>query len=239
MDSTTISDRLEAGLSLERPAVALAFVDGFPESIPLFSGAPPSACSFWRAAETGTFYAPATSHRNCPLGAMVMGFALEKPLQEALSDSVDEMLDASYISADEVERIPTVTEDSAGIVYGPLREIPLEPDVVLLWLTPATAMLFGEAGGNLTWSESPGRVFGRPACAAIPAALQSGRPELSLGCVGMRTFTEVRGDQMLGVLPGAVVGPFVEELEKTLAANAHMAGAYQARRSAGGEEPVS
>ncbi len=230
MDATTVSERLEAGLSLQAPAVALAFVDGPPESVPVFSGAPPSACSFWRAAETSTFYAPAASHRNCPVGAMVMGFALEKPLQEALSNSVDEMLDASYVSAEEMERIPTVTENSAGIVYGPLRELQLEPDVVLLWLTPATAMLFGEAGGNVAWSESPRRLFGRPACAAIPAALQSRRPELSLGCVGMRTYTEVSEDQMLGVLPGAVVNAFVEELEKTLDANRHMAGVYRARK---------
>lgn len=231
MDLNRAADRVEDILGLQSPAIALAFVDRPPDAVDEFDGTAPSACSFWRSAETATFYAPARGHGNCPVGAMVMGFdSIE--LGEALSESVEKMIGSSYLSPEEPANIPTVARDSAGIVYGPLREFPTEPDVVLMWLSPAQAMLFGEAGGNVAWSDSSTSVHGRPACAALPLALNSLSPELSLGCIGMRTYTEVSDDRLLGVLPGVLVGSFAESLQDTKDANRHMAAHYQERKRA-------
>lgn len=231
MDLNYTADALEDILGLQAPPIALAFVDAPPSGVDLFTEAAPSACSFWRAAEKATFYAPAQSHGNCAVGAMVMGFA-STDLGEALSDSVEKMVGSSYLSADEPANIPSVATDSAGIVYGTLRDFPLEPDVVLVWLSPAQAMLFGEGGGNVAWSDSSTGVLGRPACAALPLALSTHSPQLSLGCIGMRTFTEVSDDRLLGVLPGAVAASFAESLRNAAAANGRMAAYYQERKRA-------
>ncbi|MDQ3767633.1 MAG: DUF169 domain-containing protein [Actinomycetota bacterium] len=231
MDLNHAAERVEDILGLQSPAIALAFVDRPPDAVDEFDGAAPSACGFWRLAETATFYAPAQSHGNCAVGAMVMGFdSIE--LGEALSESVEKMIGSSYLSPEEPANIPSIARDSAGIVYGPLPEFPLEPDVVLMWLSPAQAMLFGEAGGNVAWSDSSTGVVGRPACAALPLAMESARSQLSLGCIGMRTFTEVSDDRLLGVLPGAAVGSFAESLLETKNANARMAVYYQERKRA-------
>jgi uncharacterized protein (DUF169 family) len=222
-------DVIEDILGLQSPPVALAFVEAPPDAVELRAEPAPSACAFWRAAETRTFYVQAQSHGNCPVGAMVMGFdSIQLP--GALSESVESMVSASYLSSEEPASIPTVAKESAGIVYGPLREFPLDPDVILMWLSPAQAMFFGEAGGNVAWSDSSTGVLGRPACAAIPLAMNDVRSELSLGCIGMRTFTEISDDRMLGVLPGTVVHTFVESLRRTKDANDLMATYYQKRK---------
>lgn len=74
----------------------------------------PSACKFWRQAETELFFAPVELHYNCPVGSMVMGFM------------------CGYICAEEPAGIPTVKHAKAGILYGPLSEFRVDSEVVLL-----------------------------------------------------------------------------------------------------------
>lgn len=229
MDMDQTAGVIEHILGLQAPPVALAFVDVPPDNVELLVDQAPSACSFWRWAATRTFYAPAQSHGNCAVGSMVMGFDSTE-MGEALNESVKKMVGSSYLSPEEPPNIPTVAKDGAGIVYGPLREFPLELDAVLLWLSPSQAMLFGEAGGNVSWSESSTGVLGRPACAAVPLAMNNLRSQLSLGCIGMRTFTEISDDRMLGVLPGAAVQSFAESLQVTSDANDLMSAHYEERK---------
>ena len=124
--------------------------------------------------------------------------------------------------------IPHVGEPHGGIVYGPLADFPLEPDLILLWLSPEQAMLYNEAAGSATWSkEMAPSLFGRPTCAALPAAMEGSRPTMSLGCIGMRTFTGAPADAMVAAIPSADAERFVEALERTAAANALMASFYE------------
>ena len=67
---------LEETLGLQLPPVAMCFVNDRPPDLPVLETKVPSACAVWRLAETDVFYAPASHHFNCPLGAMVMGFDL-------------------------------------------------------------------------------------------------------------------------------------------------------------------
>src|SRR3546814_17974296 len=85
------------------------------------------------------------------------------------------MTECGYIAASEPAHIPVNTQGAKGVLYGPLEDFPLPPDAVLLWLTPAQAMVWSEAAGRAEWGGAPPAIFtGRPACAAIPAALASG-----------------------------------------------------------------
>jgi uncharacterized protein (DUF169 family) len=143
------------------------------------------------------------------------------------------MCDARYLDPAEAAKIPSVGGDSAGIVYGPFGEGPVDPDLVLLWLTPAQMMIFNEAAGTASWTAgAPMGVSGRPGCAALPLALQNDRPQASLGCAGMRTFTEIPDDRMLAVLPGDRVAEFVTALETTVQSNAAMLDFYQGHKAA-------
>jgi len=225
---------LTESLDLESPPIAVAFADA--EQGRAVSGkasAAPSACAFWRNAENGVFFAPAEAHFGCPVGAMVMGFDLPKPVGDELMELVGTMSKCGYIAPDEPGRIPTGKAKPQGIIYGPLAQIPVEPSVVLCWLTPYQAMIWNEASGGAVWqSANPGTAFGRPACAALPASVEAGRPVMSLGCMGMRTFTEIANDRMLAVIPGTKLADFVEALRSMRATNDAMASFYTTRKDA-------
>jgi uncharacterized protein (DUF169 family) len=225
---------LTDSLSLDSPPIALAFADKeSAQAIARHEQSAPSACSFWRNAESGVFYASAEAHFNCPVGAMVMGFDLPKTVSNELMELVGTMGKCGYISPNEPSHIPTNKEKAQGIIYGPLAQFPVEPYVVLCWLTPFQAMIWNEATGGAVWkSDTPGTAFGRPACAALPASAESGRPVLSLGCMGMRTFTEIASDRLLAVIPGSKLSEFAAALQSMRHTNDMMASFYTSRKQA-------
>lgn len=232
MELSQLAERLSTALSLNNPPVGLSFVEGCPDHIPTTEHVTPSACSFWRLAEAGTFYAPADAHFNCPIGSMVMGFPLSESVQNQLGELVNMMCECEYIDPAEAEHIPTHTGHHSGIVYGPLAEHPFTPTVALTWLTPRQAMLCNEAGGSARWSsEASPRVTGRPACAALPLAISGGTPVMSFGCAGMRTFTEVEDERMLVAVPGNELPAFAKAAEASAAANVTMTDFYQQHKA--------
>ncbi len=231
MSNRQTADLLTQKLRLEIAPVALAFVDRAPEGVAAPAAASPSACGFWRQAERGLFFAPAKDHFNCPVGAMVMGFDLPEAVTNELMELVGTLTKCGYITAEEPARIPTnAKRGSAGVLYGPLAQFPATPDAVLIWLKPAQAMILSEATGGATWgNDQPAAVFGRPACAAIPQAESSGRTTLSLGCAGMRTFTQIAPDRLLAVVPGKSLEAFAENVTRLREVNDGMEAFYQDR----------
>ena len=231
MDHATTAQRLSTLLSLRHPPVALAFTDAPPEGVPQASKPVPSSCTFWRQAEQGTFYATAAQHFNCPVGSMVMGFEMPADVSEQLGGLVQMMCDASYLSMEEAAKIPSTGKNSAGILYGPLHDFPADPDVVLMWVNVAQAMLYSEAAGRAAWTSTPMTVSGRPGCAAIPLAMRDNQPGMSLGCAGMRTFTEIGDDETLAAVPGAGLEEFVDALAATVESNKGMRDFYSAHKA--------
>lgn len=227
-----MSDRLTATLGLATKPVALALADTPPAGVRTFEGTVPSACTFWRRAESAVFYATAAQHFGCPVGAMVMGFEMPDDLQAELTTLVGVMVEGGYLGADEAPRIPALPRKSAGVVYGPLQDFPMEPDAIVLWLTPRQAMLLSEASSACRWTDpTPAVTLGRPACAAIPTAVSRGIMTASLGCIGMRTYTEIADDHLLAVVPARAVSQLEEALMDIVEANRAMADFHAARKA--------
>jgi uncharacterized protein (DUF169 family) len=231
MGYADLSATLTSLLSLDDPPVALSFVDGAPDDVGSLGRPVTSACALWREAETGVFYASAAEHFNCPVGAMVMGFSMPDELQKELGGLVQSMCDAKYLTMEEAERIPSVSHSGQGIVYGPLADLPVEPDLVVLWLTPAQAMIFNESAGTANWAGGLGEVSGRPGCAALALAHSQNQARMSLGCMGMRTFTGISDDRVLAALPGESLPAFIEALQTTHDANEQMRQFYEGRKA--------
>src|SRR6516225_768167 len=232
MNYDNIATGISSRLQLASPPVAMSFVEAAPTGMAVFDQEVPSACTFWRKAETEVFYAPAEKHFNCPIGAMTMGFDMPKAVQQDLMDVVEMMCGAGYLSPEEAARIPTVKKKKSGIVYGPLRAFTTDPDLVLMWLTPWQAMIYSEAAGTWRWTEAmPTPASGRPSCAALAVALDKSQSTLSLGCLGMRVFTDVSQDQLLAVLPGSKIEEFARALGSVAAANQTMGDFYQAHKA--------
>lgn len=221
-----IASRLTRVLNLDLPPVALRFVQEKPADVQEVEDGFPSPCSLWRAAESRLFYAPAAKHHGCAVGTMVMGFPVEQ-VSEQLSVVVTAMAECGYLSPDEAASIPTVAKQAVGIVYGPLAELAEAPDAVLIWADAKQLMVLGEAAGSAAWTAEDTVVTGRPGCAVLPRAMNSGAPAMSVGCIGMRTFTRVPDNLMPVAIPGVVIGQFVGRLEQVRSANESMRGIYQ------------
>lgn len=232
MSYADMSATLRQNLNLDFPPIALARAEAQPNGVPGLTSPVPSACALWRRAEQSVFYASARDHFNCPIGAMVMGFSLPEATSNELMDLVGQMCQINYIKPEEVPHIPKFPDTASGIVYGPLASFPLEPDVVLIWTTPVDAMLLQESTGATMWSDNPGGViFGRPGCGALPTAVARGKVTMSLGCAGMRTFTEIPDDQCLVAIPGAKLAAVTDALGEMVAVNAQMKEHYLAKKS--------
>ena len=208
-------------------------VSGVSDSDPVTAGlAPaPSACSFWRRAETARFTADAKSHTNCKVGAHVMGFSLAGEDMQALGELVQTMTGVSYIMPEEVSALPRLPEHKAWH-YTPLAAALAQPELVLIWVEGRQVMLIQEAMGSAHWKSGKGlRTTGRPACGALALAYQHAEAVLSFGCAGMRTFTQIPDHFMLLVLPGETVAGLCRSLEQTTQSNAAVQCVYDKQKT--------
>jgi uncharacterized protein (DUF169 family) len=232
MTNQQLATTLAKTLELEQAPVALAFVNERPSGVPDSSGPAPSACTFWRRGQTEVFYASAADHEECPVGVMTMGFELPPERAPEAQQLVGAMVELGYFGADEVAHLPGVQKPHRGIVYGPLATFPLEPDVVLVQVSPAQAMILAEASEAVALRESPGlAAMGRPACAAVARAVNAGATTLSLGCIGARTYVELPDDRALVILPAADLERTAERLPALARANQTLA-TYHAEKKA-------
>lgn len=232
MNHIQIDSDLQNGIPLEKPPIGLAFVDGQPVGVSKTDKVVPSSCTFWAEAETGVFYAAAEDHYNCTLGTMVMGFELPEEQMNTLMTEVGMMCEMEYVREEEVPNVPKVEKQSSGIVYGPLAELPIAPDVVLLWVKPSQAMVVNETVGQMNWAASPAGVYGRPGCAAIPVALSQGNVSQSFGCTGMRIRSGISDEFMLMAVPGDKVESLAESLSQVTDVHEKLTAHYEQKAAA-------
>lgn len=187
--------------------VAVAFLDEEPEGVKKFVGTQPSGCSFWRlAAEGRTFYTIPENHFNCAVGAYTHNIALSPEREIETDRTLKMMFDLGYVKPEEVAQIPRLAKEPKAVLYAPLADSPVDPDVVLFALRPAAAMLLQEAAGRAgVGSGGPSLQFGAIA---------------SLGCIGNRVYTGLDEHEMYVVLRGKDLEKVAEALQVIGGANA-------------------
>jgi uncharacterized protein (DUF169 family) len=225
-----LEQRIGGAVKLARRPVAVAFMDVLPEGVERFAGREPSGCSFWRLAAAGrVFYTEPENHFNCAVGAYTHNIALTAEREKETEQTLKMMFELGYVKPEEVPHIPRLGKTPVAIVYAPLGEMPVAPDVVLFACKPAAAMLLSEAA-NRAGVASGAPALGRPTCMALPAALAHGAI-LSLGCIGNRVYTGLGEDEMYVVLRGSDVGTVAEALETIKSANAALEEYASGRRA--------
>src|SRR6185295_3296849 len=134
----------------------------------------PVAVTFRDAAPAGqAFYTVPSDHYNCPIGSHTHGIKLPAPRAAELEQTLTLMGGIGYVRMEEVPGIPTLPKAPGAVVYAPLADTPLDPDVVLVAGRPGRLMLLLEAAGRAGVATQPG-LLGRPTCMALPAALAGG-----------------------------------------------------------------
>ncbi len=227
--STTFD--LQGALSLDGAPVAIGFLPEPPDGIPPWTGGPVAAgCAFWRLARRGqAFYTVPSDHHHCAVGAHVHGIALPDELASELAATLEAMGEAGYVAPDEVSSIPAVWEPPAFIAYAPASDAPFPPDVVVVAGTPAQVMLLHEAALRAGVAPMTVPAMGRPGCAVLPLAMQTGEAAISLGCAGNRTSTALADEELYSAFPGQSWPAVVDALPSILAANKTMDGLYRRR----------
>ena len=226
-----LAEQLTRTLELKRPPIAVAFLDAPPPGIAPFSGTVPSGCTFWRIAMSGeVFYTVPGDHYNCPVGSHTHNLPLPVARAAELEQTLAFMTGIGYVRMEEVPAIPRLPRTPGAIVYAPLANTPVEPDVVLFAGAPGRIMLLQEAA---TRAGVAARVpfLGRPTCMALPAALADG-VVASTACIGNRVYTDIADDELYVVVPGKSLAQVAGEVAVIAEANARLAEYHRGRRHA-------
>jgi uncharacterized protein (DUF169 family) len=224
-----IEEKISRSLGLKKRPVAVKFRANPPAGVSKFEGTEPSGCSFWRLAAAGrTFYTVPSDHYNCAVGSHTHNITLPTERAQELNQTLSFMTGLGYIKMEEVPGIPRLEQTPGAVVYSPLGETPMDPDVVIFAGPAAQIMLLQEA------AQRAGRaaqipMLGRPTCMALPAALAHGAVTSS-GCIGNRVYTDLGEGELYSVVSGKDVAHIADELETITVANAKLAEYHKSRR---------
>jgi uncharacterized protein (DUF169 family) len=228
-DYQALENRFQQILDLKRRPVAVAFPAEVPEGAEQFSGSEPAGCSFWRlAAEGRTLVTLPSDHYNCPVGSYTHNIPLPENRAHELPAVLGTMTSLGYLKMEEVPGIPVLPETPKNIVFAPLGDTPVDPDVVLIVLSAAKLMLLEEAAIR-AGAASKLPLLARPTCMAIPAALAHGMAT-SAGCIGNRVYTGIGNDELYAAIPGRALEEVARELETVESANLTLAEYHRDRQ---------
>jgi uncharacterized protein (DUF169 family) len=221
---------LTDALDLTRRPVAIAFRDSAPAAVEKFTGTLPSSCSFWPIAAAGrSFYTVPSDHYNCPIGSFTHNIPLPLEREQELPQALSLMAQIGYIRMEEVPAIPRLPSTPGVVIYAPLADAPVDPDVVILSGRPGRLMLLHEASARAGEGAAP--LYGRPTCMSIPAALTQSLVS-SLGCIGNRTYTELPDEELYTTIAGKALASITAELATISAANMALTDHHRTRRAA-------
>jgi uncharacterized protein (DUF169 family) len=228
-DYRDLEQQLSSEIGLTQRPVAIAFVDAPPEGVSKFTGSVPSGCTFWRLASDGrVFFTVPSDHYNCPIGSYTHNIPLPSERANELGQTLGFMADIGYVRMDEVPAIPVLPKTPSIVVYAPLGDTPVDPDVVVFMGSAARLMLLHEAAMSAGVAANV-KTLARPTCMAVPAALAGGLL-VSSGCIGNRVYTGLGEGELYAALPGKDLARLADKARAIAAANAKLEEYHQARR---------
>lgn len=229
VDYRSLEQQISADLGLPRRPIAVAFRETPPPGVSKFAGTVPSGCSFWRLASEGrTFFTVPSDHYNCAIGSHTHNMPLPSSRANELADTLGFMASVGYVRMEEVPGIPVLPATPGAVIYAPLGETPVDPDVVLFW-GPAARMMLLQEGAIAAGISASVNTFGRPTCMALPIALADGIT-MSTGCVGNRVYTGIDEGELYVAVPGKEVSTLVNACATVSSANARLQEYHQQRR---------
>ncbi len=215
-----LSAALVEALGLAVPPVAITFAAAAPQDVEAFgdpmpaptpdgrTGRVPAGCVFWTKAVDRTFSTVAEDHANCSVGSVTHGFAT---LDEVAGrEDVAALLASGWVTPEMVPAIPVVHERPGAVVYGPLADTPVAPDVVLLRVDGRQLMVLSDALPGL-------RIEGKPQCHIVAVAKEDGDVVASVGCMLSRMRTRLANTEMTCAVPARRLAEVVERVAATAA----------------------
>jgi uncharacterized protein (DUF169 family) len=229
-DPNQIAQKLTASIRLALPPIAICFTDKVPAGIRNWTGRVPAGCRFWQEAATEVFATSPSDHDLCAIGTFTHNLETTEAHDADRRDALRVFADLGYVREQDIALIPVLESRSSHVIYGPLATIPLAPDVVLLFGKAGQMLILSEASQQVEGGLAPA-AMGRPACAIVPQAKNTGRAALSLGCCGARAYLDVLTDDVaLWAIPRSKLDPYAERIAVLAKANAVLTTFHQVRR---------
>jgi len=227
---SALAQALTDSLHLERPPVAVCFAETITAGVKQFTGTVPAGCRFWQEAQSGVFATVASQHDLCALGMYTHNLETSRAAQQDLGDAFKVFSELGYVREQDLPLIPVLKNRPKVVVYGPLNQVPLPPDVVLLFANPDQTLLLSEASQQMEGGLPP--AMGRPACAVVPHALNNNQTALSLGCCGARAYLDILTPSVaVYAVPGNKLEAFTERVAALATANAVLRAFHTLRRT--------
>ena len=225
------AQRLTDDLRLSLPPIAVCFTDSPPASVPRYNGPTlPAGCVFWQEAAQGAFATAPSDHRLCAIGMYTHNLETTPADDADRDDALKVFAELGYLKPDQIADVPVLQTRPRQVVYAPLAESPLPPDVVLLFVEADQALILSEASQSVDEGVPP--AMGRPACGVVPAVQNSGRAALSLGCCGARAYLDKLSPSVaLWALPGPRLAEYSEQITQLSRANATLTRFHEIRRN--------
>jgi uncharacterized protein (DUF169 family) len=126
------------------------------------------------------------------------------------------LLETGWVTPDAVAQIPVVREHPHTVVYGPLAETPVDPDVVFVRLNAKQLMVLSDAVPGL-------RIEGKPQCHIVAIAKEQGEVAASVGCALSRVRTRMAATEMTCAIPALKLSDVVLAIERNAVADATVA----------------
>src|SRR6202012_5184853 len=217
---------LAASLDLKQPPVALSFTDTVPGGVNMHAGRAPAGCSFWQDGAHTAFATSAADHSLCAIGVYTHNLQPSPAQQTDLMDALKVFSELDYVRPEDLFLIPVLQSQPGYVVYAPLADSPLPPDVVLLFVNANQTLILSEATQQVEKQNPP--AMGRPACAVVPQVMNTGRAALSLGCCGARAYLDsLTDDVAIFAIPGAGLDAYAQRIEALTKANATLSSFHQ------------
>ncbi len=231
MSFSDMSAALTTLVGLEHPPIAVTFLEKVPaDDVPRFaepmsaptadgrSGRVAAPCVFWMHAHTSTFVTMPEDHGNCSVGAFTHGFVdAEDILDKA---DVSALLDVGWVTMEAFSGVSSLSRRPKGVRYGPLSDSKVEPDVVMLRVSPRQMMEINDAV-EVEWS-------GKPQCQILPRAADKGVIAASMGCALSRARTGMGDDELTVAVPGPRLAELIAGLRDVCRADEQVSGYAEA-----------
>src|SRR5437870_919737 len=230
-DYSAISKTIMDSLKLRIAPVAICLTDKPPAGLGGPSQPAAAGCVFWERGAQGVFVTSPSDHSNCVVGMYTHHMPLAtSSQQENLNDCLKVFGDLGYVRPEDISGIPVLKDEAKFVTYAPLASTPVAPSTVLLFADSRQSLAITEAVQQVEPGIPP--ALGRPACAVIPQAINTGKPALSLGCCGARAYLDVFTDDFaLWALPGNRIADYAARIQVLAQANQILTQFHRLRRA--------
>ena len=229
-DYASTAESLTKDLNLNWPPIAVCLADSVPQGVPHYAGPRlPAGCVFWQEASKRVFATSARDHNLCAIGMHTHNLETGESENTDRDDALKVFAELGYLRPEQIPSIPVMATRPKHVVYAPLADSPLPPDVVFLFVEADQALVLSEATQAVESGMAP--AMGRPACGVVPAVKNTGRAALSLGCCGARAYLDALTPNLsLWALPGPRLAEYADRVSELSRANKVLTSFHELRR---------